>query len=206
MVVNHVVMNVVLMNNIEEIKKYALENRVPILQDAGLSFLLETIKKYKVKTVLEIGTAIAYTSINLALNNVLVTTIERDETMYQKAKENVANLGLSDKINLIYGDALEVSKDIKGIYDLIFIDAAKAQYEKFFNLYLPYLSEDGIIVCDNLDFHGLVDKEDLSNYSRSLRSLIKKIRNFKSFLSSNEQFETTFYNVGDGMSISIRKK
>lgn len=73
-------------------------------------------------------------------------------------------------------------------------------------MYTPLLNEGGIVVCDNLDFHGLVKEKDLTSYSRNLRSMIKKIRLFRSFLENNENYTTKIYNIGDGMSVSIKKK
>lgn len=127
------------MNSILEIKQYAKENNVPIITDEGIAFLLEQIKQYKVKEVLEIGTAIAYSSSLMALAGVSVTTIERDLNMYNQALININDLGLNDKIKVIFKDALEAYSLVEDKkYDLIFIDAAKAQYEKFLICILLY--------------------------------------------------------------------
>ena len=191
------------MNSIIELKKYAKENHVPIILDEGLDFLLETIKKYNVKDVLEIGTAIGYSAINMALLGTAVTSIERDPKMYEQAILNVKDFNLADKIEIIFNDALTpnlVSKE----YDLLFIDAAKGQYEKFFNLYTPYLRKGGIVVCDNMNFHELTKVEDLTTLSRSVRGLVKKLNSFKTFLKNNDDYKTTFYEIGDGMTLSIK--
>lgn len=194
---------IVIMNSIIELKKYAKENHVPIILDEGLDFLLETIKKYNVKDVLEIGTAIGYSAINMALLGTAVTSIERDPKMYEQAILNVKDFNLADKIEIIFNDALTpnlVSKE----YDLLFIDAAKGQYEKFFNLYTPYLRKGGIVVCDNMNFHELTKVEDLTTLSRSVRGLVKKLNSFKTFLKNNDDYKTTFYEIGDGMTLSIK--
>lgn len=191
------------MNSIIELKKYAKENHVPIILDEGLDFLLETIKKYNVKDVLEIGTAIGYSAINMALLGTAVTSIERDPKMYEQAILNVKDFNLADKIEIIFNDALTpnlVSKE----YDLLFIDAAKGQYEKFFNLYTPYLRKGGIVVCDNMNFHELTKVEDLTTLSRGVRGLVKKLNSFKTFLKNNDDYKTTFYEIGDGMTLSIK--
>lgn len=194
---------IVIMNSIIELKKYAKENHVPIILDEGLDFLLETIKKYNVKDVLEIGTAIGYSAINMALIGATVTSIERDPKMYEQAIINVKDFNLADKIEIIFSDALTpnlVNKE----YDLLFIDAAKGQYEKFFNLYTPYLKKGGIVVCDNMNFHELTKVEDLSTLSRGVRGLVKKLNNFKTFLINNHKYKTTFYEIGDGITLSIK--
>ena len=123
------------MGSIEELEKYALENNVPIIQKDGLNFLIKYIKENNTKNILEVGTAIGYSAINMALvnQNIKITSIERNKEMYNLACTNVRKFNLENRINLIFGDALET--EIEGTYDLIFIDAAKAQYIKFFEKY-----------------------------------------------------------------------
>lgn len=201
------IMNVVatIMSNIESIKAYALENQVPIIKDAGLAFLLEQIKQFNVSSILEIGTAIGYSAIMMAQTGSNVVTIERDPKMYEEAQKNINSLNLTDKIKVIHADALMAFDQVKdNQFDLLFIDAAKAQYQKFFDIYTPLVKKGGIVVCDNLEFHGLVANPDLSNYSRSLRALVRKLRNFRESLANNEAFQTKFYSIGDGMSVSIK--
>ena len=201
------IMNVVatIMSNIESIKAYALENQVPIIKDAGLAFLLEQIKQFNVSSILEIGTAIGYSAIIMAQTGANVVTIERDPKMYEEAQKNINGLNLTDKIKVIHADALMAFDQVKdNQFDLLFIDAAKAQYQKFFDIYTPLVKKGGIVVCDNLEFHGLVANPDLSNCSRSLRALVRKLRNFRESLANNEAFQTKFYSIGDGMSVSIK--
>ena len=201
------IMNVVatIMSNIESIKAYALENQVPIIKDAGLAFLLEQIKQFNVSSILEIGTAIGYSAIMMAQTGSNVVTIERDPKMYEEAQKNINSLNLTDKIKVIHADALMAFDQVKdNQFDLLFIDAAKAQYQKFFDIYTPLVKKGGIVVCDNLEFHGLVANPDLSNCSRSLRALFRKLRNFRESLANNEAFQTKFYSIGDGMSVSIK--
>ncbi len=191
--------------DISEIQKFAMENEVPILQDEGSKFICDYIVQNKVKNILEIGTAIGFSSIRFAKLDpqIKVTTIEIDEQRYKRAKENVENEKLSDRIELIFGNALETQIEKK--FDLIFIDAAKAQYIKFFEKYKENLTENGVILSDNLSFHGMV--EDLSltrNYSTI--KLVKKIRKYIDFLKTNTEFQTEFHKVGDGVSVSKRIK
>ncbi len=197
--------NLTFNEQIKKIKSYAIENNVPIIQDEGLAFLLTIIRIKRPKRILEIGTAIAYSSSMMAINSdAIIDTIERDSKMEEEAIKNVKILGLENKINLIYKDALE-SFDLvcQNKYDLIFIDAAKAQYTNFFNLYKPLLSEDGIIVSDNMLFHG-VKIEDAK--SRSLRGLIRKLNQYQDFLLNHDEFDSTIFNVGDGMAVSTKKR
>ena len=187
------------------IKNFAMKNEVPIMQDEGSDFICDYITSHGVKSVLEIGTAIGYSAVRFAKLSpqIKVTTIELDEERYKAAVKNVEEQALSERITLIHGDAL--TAEISGLYDLIFIDAAKAQYQKFFEKYKENLSENGVIITDNLSFHGMV--EDLSlTHNYSTKKLVKKIRKYIEFLKSNEEFETEFIKKGDGISISKKRR
>ncbi|WP_407429319.1 O-methyltransferase, partial [Treponema sp.] len=186
------------------IKNYAMQNEVPIMQDEGSEFICEYIKSHNVKSVLEIGTAIGYSSVRFAKISpeICVTTIEIDEERYNQAVKNVESNSLTSQITLIFGDAL--TEQIEGKFDLIFIDAAKAQYTKFFEKYKENLSENGVIITDNLSFHGMVEDLSLTN-NYSTKKLVKKIRKYIDFLKNNEEFDTEFFKKGDGISISKKK-
>jgi len=185
---------------LDDLKLKALENHIPILSDDGLLFLIKTILDQKAKTVLEVGTAVGYSAIAIALlTGCKVVSIERDEIRYQEALLNIKSFDLSNQITVILEDALNLELETK--FDCVFIDAAKAQYEKFFTKYQKNLSENGFIIADNLNFHHL----DITKVSRSTRNLIKRLNAFKVFLKNNEAFDTTFTDIGDGMSVSVRK-
>lgn len=191
-------------NLIKEIENYAEEKNIPIMQKKGIDFLCKIIDKGNVKNILEIGTAIGYSSIKMALVNkdINVTTIERDEERYIEAIKNIKKAKLDKRINVIFKDALDINLEDK--YDLIFIDAAKSQYIKFFNKFKENLNTNGIIVTDNLSFHGLVEQTERIE-SRNLRQLVGKIRKYIDFLKDNKEFKTKFYKVGDGIAISIKE-
>jgi len=190
---------------IRKIEKYADEKGVPIMEKEGIEFLTEFIKLNKVKNILEIGSAIGYSAINMALasDDVNVTTIERDKDRYIEAVKNVKKLGLDSRITLILADALDFNTSEE--YDLIFIDAAKSQYIKFFTKFSSNLKPKGYIVTDNINFHGLTNS-DKSKMSRNLRQLITKLERYINFLKDNEEFKTRFFEVGDGVAISRRRK
>ena len=182
---------------LNDLKQYAKDHNVPIICDDGLLFLKKTIKDYQIKSVLEIGTAIGYSAIFMALEGCHVTTFERNKTMIELAKRHIEPY--QNQIELIAEDALLFDGDL-GMFDMVFIDAAKAQYQKFFEKYTPYLKQGGIVVCDNLSFHHL----DIQKVSRSTRQLIQKLERFKTYLETHPDYQTTFYDVGDGMSITKR--
>ncbi len=188
-----------------EMEKYAKEQNVPIMQKEGIAFLMKYIKANNIKNVLEIGSAIGYSAILMASSSqeVKVTTIERDESSYLECLKNVKKAGLEDKVNVVFQDALELNLVEGTEYDLIFIDAAKGQYKKFFEKFKYFLAPNGAIITDNLKFHGYVGKSETIE-SKNLRQLVGKIEGYIDFLKTNEEFETKFYDVGDGLSISTR--
>ena len=188
-----------------EMEEYAKEHNVPIIEKESIAFIIKFIKANNIKEILEIGSAIGYSGILMASVNddIKLTTIERDEIRYMECLKNVKKCNMQDRINVVYQDALEVN--LSGVaYDLIFIDAAKGQYTKFFEKYKYFLKPGGVIISDNLKFHGHVgNRENIAN--RNLKQLVGKIENYIDFLKENEEFETKFYDVGDGLSVSIRK-
>lgn len=190
---------------IRKIEKYADQKGIPIMEKDGINFLTEFIKLNKVKNILEIGSAIGYSAINMALagEDITVTTIERDKDRYIEAVKNIKKLNLDSRITLILADALTFNTSEE--YDLIFIDAAKSQYIKFFEKFKGNLKPRGFIVTDNINFHGLTNS-DKTKMSRNLRQLITKLERYINFLKDNSEFKTRFFEVGDGVAISRRRK
>ena len=189
---------------IENLEEFATMHNVPIMQKDGIEFLTNYIKENNIKKILEIGSAIGYSAIKMALvsDDISVTTIERDKSMFDIALENISKFNLTDRINIINSDALDI--DISDKYDLVFIDAAKSQYIKFFEKFDKNLKSGGIIISDNLSFHGLVEDDSKTN-NRNTKQLVKKIRKYIDYLKNNTSYNTTFYNLGDGVSVSIKK-
>lgn len=190
---------------IEKIKNEALKNNVPIMQDDGIDFLTTFIIKNNIKTVLEIGTAVGYSAIMMALANpnVKVVSIERDNERYLEAVKNIKNMNLEDRITLVYKDAVDFKTNDK--FDLIFIDAAKGKNMYFFDKFEKNLNEDGYIITDNISFHGFVEKDEKEIKSRNLRGLVRKIKEYIKFLENNTRFKTEFYKIGDGIAVTKRK-
>lgn len=193
------------MEEISKIKKFAKINSVPIMKDEGIDFICEYIVKNNVKSILEIGTGIGYSSIRFARakDDVFVSTIEFDIERYHEAVKNVVDNNLMDRILVYLGDAASFTFDRK--FDLIFIDGPKAQYQKFFEHFQDNLSEKGVFISDNLSFHGMVDDLSLTHNYSTIK-LVKKIRKYIDFLKTNKNFETEFLSLGDGIAITKRKK
>ena len=192
------------MEDLSSLKDYASQNSVPIMFDEGIEFIVNYIKENDVRFILEIGTAIGYSAIKFAQINpeIRIFTIEYDIERYQKAVENITKLNLDDQITVFLGDALKF--DFTEKFDLIFIDGAKSQYINFFEKYKNNLSENGVFISDNLFFHGMVEDINLTqNYSTI--KLIRKLKRYIDFLKANTEFQTEFYQLGDGVAVSRRK-
>lgn len=189
-----------------EMEEYASEHNVPIIEKKSIAYIMKFIKEHNVKNILEIGSAIGYSTILMASANedVYVTTIERDETRYMECLKNVKACKMDKKINVVYQDALDVNLPGTVKYDLIFIDAAKGQYTKFFEKFKYFLAPGGHIITDNINFHGYVGHSSEIE-SKNLQALVKKIEGYIEFLQTNPEFDTTFFDIGDGLSISVRK-
>ena len=188
----------------KDMEEYAKENRVPIMLPDGIDYLCNYIKEHDIKRILEIGSAIGYSAIRMALvsDDIHIVTIEKDETRYNEAVKNIDKYNLSDRINIILDDALNTKID--GEFDLIFIDASKGNNINFFKKYSANLAKYGIIITDNLFFHGLVNDESLIE-TKNQRGIVRKIKEFINFLDTNVDFVTEYISVGDGIAISKRK-
>lgn len=180
---------------ISDMERFAKKENVPIMQKESLDYLISFIKQHDIKSVLEVGTAIGYSTILIkeVVNN--ITSIERDEERYNIAVKNVELSNLNNII-LIKGDALDIT--ITDKFDLIFIDAAKGKNKEFLDKFKSNLNENGYIIIDNMDFHGLVGKS-MTIEKRRLRSLVKKIENFIKYMEEQTEFKVTKIDKGDGL-------
>lgn len=190
-----------------KIKEYAIEHKTPIIMEDSLSYLKTIIEKAEIKKILEIGTAISYSALHFASvdSDIRVDTIERNPEMIDVASSNIKEYDLYNQIILHQGDALEYPINaLDNKYDLLFIDAAKAQSQRFFERFLPLLKEDAWIITDNMNFHN-VDIND-PDISKNLRNMLKKIKNYHDWLVNHPDFDTKFVDLGDGLAITRRKQ
>ena len=191
---------------IRDIIDYAEKENVPIMQKEGIYYLTSYIDKHDITNILEIGTAIGFSAIMMSMvrDDIKVTSIEKDEKRYLEAVKNVKRMGLEDRITLVFNDALKVNLDDK--YDLIFIDAAKSKNRELFEKFQSLLKPDGVIVTDNMNFHGLINKDEEEIKSKNLKGLVRKVKEYHEFLKTNKNYDTEIINVGDGVAFSKRKK
>lgn len=188
------------------IKDKALKEGVPIIKDEGLAFLLNLIRERNCKEILELGTAVGYSSIQMALldKNIHIDTIEKNKDMYTQAIDNIKANNLEKQIEVFFMPIEEYHSD--KMYDLIFVDGPKAQYGKHLEMFIDNLKEDGVMLFDNMVFHNLIYDVD-SIESKNLRNLVKKIIKFREKVLNDERFDIILCDsIGDGMLVLTRRR
>lgn len=191
----------------KDIRKYAEKNHIPIIQPEVKQLLKVIIQIKGAESILEVGTAIGYSSMIMASvisEKAKVYTIERNKNMIKLAKENLIKKGYQDKVEILEGDATEILKNFDKKVDLIFIDGAKAQYKNFLEHILKNLNPNGIIIADNVLFKGMVASDELME--RRKKTIIKRMRSYIEYISEREDFETSIIPIGDGVSISYIRR
>ena len=190
---------------LREMEEYAAENNVPILDWHAAEFMEKLIKIHRPERVLEIGTAIAYTTIRIAeclSKKSVIHSIEKSEDNIKKAEEYIEKSGLSKKIKLIKGDALKVMLQLEKKYDFIFLDADKEDYKRLFDYSMILLRKGGIIVIDNLLWHGFTASARVpSKYTKST----KNIRDFNKLFILQQNLDSIIIPIGDGLGLGIKK-
>jgi len=191
-----------------KMEKYAEENYVSIIPPEVAQFLTTLIHLSQARDVLEIGTAIAYSTIWLAWavapREGHITTIEINERRAAAAAENIRQAGLEDKITLLKGHAVDIVPHLKDHYDFIFIDAAKGQYGWFFGELYPRLKPGGLLVSDNVLAEGTVVVPDEELRHRQ-KTAVRRLRDYLRMITSHPGLETTIIPFGDGLAVSLKK-
>ncbi len=187
----------------KEIEEYASQNNIPIINKVSSQLLIETVKTKKPTSILEIGTAVGYSALlmaNYMPNEGKIITIEQDANRVDTAYDFIARAGKSEKIQLLDGDASDLLVQLEDTFDLVFIDAAKAQYLDYLQKIIDKLAVGAVIVADNVLFRGMVMSEEppLKRY----KTIVKRLREYLEFVSHDPRFETTVHSEGDGVAIS----
>ena len=187
---------------LEKIKKKALEEKIPIIMDDTLEVISQILKEKSPKNILEIGTAVGYSTICFSEylgGDGYIDTIERESNRVIQAKENIKKAEVENKINIYEGDAVEVLPTLNKKYDVVFIDAAKGKYPFFLEQALRMLNENGIIIADNVLYKGYV----MSDYNKhKQRTAVRNLREYIAKITENPNLETKILEVGDGLAIS----
>lgn len=191
---------------IENIRIEARANHVPILQDIALDLIMKILEERKPNSILEIGTAVGYSALCFSrclTEDGKIVTVEVNENMYNKARENILKAGKEDVICQLLGDAETLIKEIDGIFDVVFIDAAKGQYLKYLEQAMRLTKKGSIIIADNVLYRGLV-RSDYNEHKH--RTAVNALRNYIKTVTEDERLDSTIYDIGDGVAISYRIK
>ncbi len=187
------------------LEEKAAREFVSIVVPEVAQFLRFMATQAKAKNILEIGTAIGYSTILLAriaqANGGKVTTIEINQPRYEKAQQSVQESGLADIITIIKSHAADILPNLQEEYDFIFVDAAKGQYGAFFEQLYPRLSPGGVIIFDNVLADGLLVEKD-EDIERRQRTMVRKLREFLQMITTHQGLVTSIIPIGDGMVVS----
>ena len=190
-----------------EIYRDAVAREIPVIRPDMKELLRLLLLMKKPKRILEIGTAVGFSALFMAscLPEARITTLELDEARADEAEENIRRLGAENRVQVLRGDAAKLLTELQGLYDFVLIDAAKAQYGEYFSLALPLVSEEALIVSDNvlqdgsiLESHFLVEKRDRTIHDR-MREYLERLTNTPSLM-------TDILPVGDGVAVTIVNK
>ena len=189
----------------EKILNYAKENNVPIVRPKTLELLLNTIKQNNSKRILEIGTAIGFSGLQMLLNSdATLTTIEKNEKSYNIAKDNFVRLGFSDRVTQILGDAKDVLQELASKnekFDFVFLDGPKGQYLSYLPILNELLVDGGIIFADDVLFRGLVQGDAWPEHR--IRSLVINLRKYLKEVNT-PPFSSVLYELEDGVCITTK--
>ena len=187
-----------------ELEEYAKENSVPISQPESIRLTEILLKLKNPERILEIGSAIGYSAIRMALSsNAEITTIELSKEMADKAEENIKKMGLSNRIKVLCGDAKEVIKTLKTDFDVIFMDASKGHYMDFFNECDRLVKKGGLLISDNVLYKGMTATDDL--VVRRKITIVRRLRAYLEMLKENKSYSTAIIPIGDGVALSIKE-
>ncbi len=190
-----------------ELEKWALEERIPIIRKETQSFLKMLLAMKQPEHILEIGTAVGFSSLMMSecvSADCTITTIENYEKRIPIARENFARAGKDHQITLLEGDAMEVLKGLTGPYDFVFLDAAKAQYIYYLPELLRMMPKGAVLVSDNVLQDGNIVESRFAVERRD-RTIHARMREYLYELTHREDLETSILPLGDGVTVSVRK-
>ncbi|MBQ9737232.1 MAG: O-methyltransferase [Clostridia bacterium] len=189
-----------------EMERYAKENDVPISQPESIRLIEVLLKLMNAKNILEIGSAIGYSAIRMSrATDARVVTVELSEEMVSIAEKNIKEAGLSDKIQIIQGDGCKVLREMQGegLFDVIFVDAAKGQYMELFEDCVRLLRKGGLLISDNILYKGMTATDEL--VVRRKITIVRRLRAYLEMLKNNKDFSTSIVPIGDGVALSFKE-
>ena len=197
-----------LTGSLGELEELAHENGVPVIPHETVVFLQFLLKQKQPKNVLEIGTAIGFSASLMAETlgeDAKITTIDRFPVMIEKAKKNFEKLGLTDQVTLLEGDAADLLSSLEGPYDFIFMDSATSKYITFLPECLRLLSDDGVLMVDDVFQAGTV-LQPIEEIPRKNRSIHRHLNEFLEEITKSSELTSTLLPLGDGVALISKNK
>ena len=173
------------------------ESYAPIVQKSTEQFIVTLLHLTKPKRVLEIGTAVGYSAILRADN------LPTDSTIVTVERYKIFASGYEKKIRVIEGEAAEVLHWLDGGFDFVFLDAAKGQYIEFLPDILRLLNPGGVLLSDNILYHGMIENEEKVEHRKV--TIVKRLHMYLEEIMNNDLLTTSILPVGDGVALSVRK-
>ena len=192
-------------NLLREMEAYAAKHHVPIINERGREVFLSVLDEVQPHRILEIGTAIGYSAMLSLLHgagDARVTTLELSEERARMAASFIQRSPYAGRITMQVGDAAELLCSLQGSFDFVFIDAAKGQYVDYFQKVLPLLTEQAVIVADNVLFRGYVQSGEKP--PRRYKTIVKRLREYIALVTHTPGFETEIHENGDGLAVTRR--
>ncbi|HPB78956.1 MAG TPA: O-methyltransferase [Sedimentibacter sp.] len=191
---------------LNKFRDYCEKRSLPIIHKEVGQFIKLVINLLNAKSIIEIGTNVGYSSIFMSKvmkDDGKVVTLERSEKFYNEALKNITDFGLEKKIEVYFGDAVDILDQVEGTFDMAFIDAAKSYYRVFFDKCLKMMKPGGIILSDNVLYQGMIASDEL--VVRRKKTLVRNLRNYLEYISHDERFVTSVLPLGDGLAVTLIK-
>lgn len=189
---------------IEELRKSAFAREIPVSDSETLNFLTTILQALKPVNILELGTAVGISGavmLNIC-KTAHLTTVERDENFHNEAVKNFKNLGLSERVTAIFGDAAEEISKLNGGYDFIFLDCAKVQYIKLLPRLKALLKRGGVLLADDVLLFGYITGE--AEVPKKRKMLVEHVREYLNAVTTDGGLSTTVLNLGNGLALSVK--
>ena len=192
---------------LQRLSEYAKINNVPIVSQEAADIVVRTIEELKPHNILELGTAIGYSTLLIAASmpaDGKIVSVELDEMRTATAREAIEAADMQERIRLLSGDAKDVLQVLNGKFDMVFIDAAKAQYPYYLEKVKPLLTDEACIIADNVLFRGWV--EGVVAPPRRFRTIVKRLRAYLQAVTTEPEYTTALYRIGDGVAVTRFKR
>ena len=191
------------LESLKRLEEYAKSNHIPVIKENTRSLVVSLLQTSRPCAVLEIGTAIGYSALLMALHlplDATITTIEIDDKRAALARTAIADAGLSTEIQVIVGDAAMVLPELAGPFDFVFMDAAKGQYPVYLEKLQGKLADGACIVADNVLFRGMVHSS--AAIPRRFRTIVRRLQTYLAAVQEDPHLVTTLYEIDDGIAVT----